>query len=213
VSEHKKFYVKRRYAYSPNVDLPKDQWITEKTVDGYDVGVQPSFDFDTTLPNLVTSLIEGFNVSDNSFACNNHAVTLDIDHPCELLPSSSPDKYHLYIHKPINWYQYLNIMKAFVQAGIVEEGFVTAAKHNKFTALRLPGVTKPGISVTNSNTRRTNAVLRREAFLNRQHAVRYHRLVVLLMDKLKDVVDQDEFTQMLEEVGLSPFAVPNPVYT
>lgn len=72
-----------------------------------------------------------------------HAPAFDIDLPIRAIPSSTPDNWHLYIEKAITWEQYLALLWAFVEAGLVEQGYYEASKARGATHLRLPWVKKP----------------------------------------------------------------------
>lgn len=74
-----------------------------------------------------------------------HKVVLDIDFPVKVVDSSTPGHHHLYIDKPITWEQYVKIMDALVEAGIVEEGFLGASIARGFTGVRLPWKRKQAI--------------------------------------------------------------------
>lgn len=76
-----------------------------------------------------------------------HKVVVDIDMPARLVPSSTPGHFHLYIDHKMPWHQYLQLLDALVEAGIVEPGYVKAAERRGFTAVRLPWITKPAIAV------------------------------------------------------------------
>lgn len=76
-----------------------------------------------------------------------HAPTIDIDHECRVVPSSTPGHYHLYIDKRMTWRSYKRLLKAMVRAGIVEKGYYNAAIKSKQTMVRKPGVTKQPIEV------------------------------------------------------------------
>lgn len=67
-----------------------------------------------------------------------HAPAIDIDLPCRVIPSSTPGHFHLLIEKAMSWKQYENLLKAMVDAGVVEQGFYTMAKACKATYLRVP---------------------------------------------------------------------------
>lgn len=84
--------------------------------------------------NAISSQVAGTNF---------HRVVLDVDHPVKALPSTTEGHFHLFIDKKITWKQYKKIMKAFVEAGIVEPGYLGASKSRGFTAVRLPWVKKP----------------------------------------------------------------------
>ena len=91
--------------------------------------------------NLVSSLLDnGASVLPPKVVM--HAPTLDIDFPCELLPSSTEGHFHLLIDKPLTWEQYVVVLQALAFAGIIEDGYFQAAMRQKQTYIRKPGVTK-----------------------------------------------------------------------
>lgn len=71
-----------------------------------------------------------------------HAPAIDIDMPCELLPSSTPGHFHLYIDCAMEWDAYLGLLWALADAGIVEESYVRASERKGATFLRKPGVVR-----------------------------------------------------------------------
>jgi hypothetical protein len=84
-------------------------------------------------PNVVTSLTkDGW-----------HAPVLDLDIPCEYVPSSTPGHGHLYIDRQMTLPQYVKLMEVLVEVGIVEKGFLYSLEQRGFTCVRLPWVTKP----------------------------------------------------------------------
>ena len=62
--------------------------------------------------NLVSSLSEN----------GKHRPTLDIDLPCKLVPSKTEGHYHLYIEKDLTHEQYMYLVNALADVGIVGEG-------------------------------------------------------------------------------------------
>lgn len=72
-----------------------------------------------------------------------HAPVIDLDLPIRAIPSSTPDNWHLYIEKAMTWEQYLALLWAFVEAGLVEQGYYEASKARGGTHVRLPWVKKP----------------------------------------------------------------------
>lgn len=80
--------------------------------------------------NLVTSHVYG--------EAGQHAVCLDIDLPCELVPSRTPGHFHLYIEKAMPWHKYEALLRALAIAGIIEEGYAGASIAKGATCLRLP---------------------------------------------------------------------------
>jgi len=79
-----------------------------------------------------------------------HAPTIDIDLPVHVR-ESSPGKSHLFIDKQMPEDVYWNLLDAFVEAGLVEPGYVAASKRRHGTFLRLPDMTKaelPSVTMT-----------------------------------------------------------------
>lgn len=87
-----------------------------------------------------------------------HKVVIDIDLPVKVVASSTPGHFHLYIDKEMNWATYLTLLEAFVAAGIVERGYLAAARSRGHTAVRLPWVQKYAGSLTNPHVPRTDQV-------------------------------------------------------
>lgn len=77
-----------------------------------------------------------------------HYPVLDLDFPAELIPSSTPGHFHLYLGKAVPSAAYFTMLEAMVEAGLLEEGFVNASVARGYTAARMPWVhKKPGIIV------------------------------------------------------------------
>lgn len=73
-----------------------------------------------------------------------HYPVLDIDLPCELVPSSTPGHFHLYIDHPVPDGAYWDLIGAMVACGIVQPGYLGASRARGYTAARLPWVRKEG---------------------------------------------------------------------
>ena len=71
-----------------------------------------------------------------------HAPAIDIDLPCELIESSTPGHFHLYIDHELTWEQYKLLLAVLADVGIVEPGYYRASVARGQTFLRKPGVTK-----------------------------------------------------------------------
>jgi hypothetical protein len=84
--------------------------------------------------NIMTSEIEG--------APGYHRVVLDIDMHAELIPSSSPDHFHLVIDKVIEKDKYFELLNALANAGVIEEGYARASLVRGYSAIRVPWVRK-----------------------------------------------------------------------
>lgn len=114
--------------FVPNMGVPYDP---QDPVSSSSRGVADTDDLGEA--NVMSSQILGKDT---------HKVVLDVDHPVKAIPSSTEGHFHLLIDKEITWKQYKKIMKAMVDAGIVEPGFFRASKARGFTAVRLPWVKK-----------------------------------------------------------------------
>lgn len=73
-----------------------------------------------------------------------HKVVLDIDLPAQLIPSSTPGHFHLYIDTEVPHDDYMKLLETLGHAGVIEPGYLGASKDRGFTAARLPWVKKPG---------------------------------------------------------------------
>jgi hypothetical protein len=67
-----------------------------------------------------------------------HVLALDIDMPVVALPSSTPGHWHLIIDHEMSWEAYERVLDALRDAGILEEGLVSASKERRCTRLRTP---------------------------------------------------------------------------
>lgn len=79
-----------------------------------------------------------------SSECENHMhmPVLDLDFPCELVPSSTEGHYHLYMDLPMPWATYRELLRALFLAGVIEEGCYLASIERKATMVRKKGVYK-----------------------------------------------------------------------
>ena len=71
-----------------------------------------------------------------------HKVLLDIDHPAQLIPSSTEGHFHLYIDVEIDEEPYFAMLDALAKARVIQDGFALASRDRGFTALRLPWIKK-----------------------------------------------------------------------
>lgn len=72
-----------------------------------------------------------------------HYPVIDIDLPCTVVESTTPGHCHLYIDKAVSLGDYLDLLNIFYELGIVEGGYLEAARRRGYTAVRLPWVSKP----------------------------------------------------------------------
>jgi hypothetical protein len=69
-------------------------------------------------------------------------LMIDIDVPAYLIPSSTRGHSHLYIDKDMDKEEWLALLIALRNAGIIEHGYAGASIQRGYTALRLPWVSK-----------------------------------------------------------------------
>lgn len=93
-----------------------------------------------------------------------HKPVLDIDMDCVLLESSTPGHHHLFIDKEMSWEDYCKLMDVMAEVGILEEGYVRASKHRKYSAARLPWV-KKGSTTHPADNPRLGEEVRKEELL------------------------------------------------
>ncbi len=72
-----------------------------------------------------------------------HKLIIDLDLPAQLIPSSTPGHFHLYVDKEIPDAAWQTLMYALAAAGLIEPGYMRASIARGFTAVRLPWVKKP----------------------------------------------------------------------
>ena len=95
-------------------------------------------DLDTA--NLLTSLPADRYVKEARL----HAPVIDLDLPCELIPSTTPGHFHLILGRLVPEREYWRLLVALADAGLVEHGYVSASRARGQTAIRLPWVKKKG---------------------------------------------------------------------
>jgi len=106
------------------------------------VPVNPTDDYEVTNAMRVLGVkanCVGSKLADGS---GMHAPALDIDWPCQLIESSTPGHFHLYIDKRLTWAQYVKVLNVLAEVGILEQNYVAASIRDGATILRRPGVRK-----------------------------------------------------------------------
>lgn len=106
--------------------------------EGYDSSVSLVDTDDLERADVITSQVAG----PAGILGDLHKVVLDIDFPAQLIPSSTPGHFHLLIDVEMAWGNYADMLEAMRDAGILEEGYVSASIARGFTAVRLPWVKK-----------------------------------------------------------------------
>ena len=71
-----------------------------------------------------------------------HRPVLDLDIPAFLVPSSTPGHSHLYIDHEVPDEVFWRLCDALAEAGILQEGYVSASKSRGYTSVRLPWIKK-----------------------------------------------------------------------
>jgi hypothetical protein len=101
---------------------------------------------DISKANMILSRIDDEDFFFNSPA---HRPILDIDYEAELVPSSTPGHYHLYLDKTVGHAEYMKFLKAAAEAGIVQWGYYEASEKRGASSVRLPWI-KKGDPIGNS---------------------------------------------------------------
>ncbi len=78
-----------------------------------------------------------------------HFPIIDIDFPAQLIESSTPGHYHLYLSRKMTHAQYGNLLKALCEAGIIQQGIVNQFERLGATYARLPWVRKGNMKAKN----------------------------------------------------------------
>jgi hypothetical protein len=85
--------------------------------------------------------------SDTQDFSRSHKVLFDIDHSVKVV-ESSPGHSHLYIDENLSWENIVLLMAAFVNVGLMEEGYMYASIQRGYTSLRVPWALKnSGVSI------------------------------------------------------------------
>lgn len=123
------------YRTETTITLKRRRYIkTEKFLDEYGGSVPEQLIESTgTAANLVSSSTSVDHI---------HLPVLDLDFPCNLVRSSTPGHYHLYLDKPVEWKRYKLLLKCLVEAGLLNPEWVRKAYKDEKTFVRAPGVTK-----------------------------------------------------------------------
>lgn len=87
--------------------------------------------------NLITSKVERY-----PYGIEYHRPVLDIDFEAELIPSSTPGHYHLYLDKMIPKESYFQLLNHLARVGIIQHGFADASIDRGASSARLPWIKK-----------------------------------------------------------------------
>ena len=86
-------------------------------------------------------------VSSEDIVTGKHHILIDIDRPCELIPSTSKDHFHLYVQMGsmgdgMDFTDYAEWLAASAKIGLIEPGYAEASIRRGATFLRLPWIRK-----------------------------------------------------------------------
>lgn len=98
---------------------------------------------DAAEANLIGSKTTTLKMDGYGGSANRHAPVLDIDFQAQLIPSSTPGHYHLYLDKEMSWWRYKRLLKSLYKAGIIEKGYYKGSLQTKQTLVRKPTIRKP----------------------------------------------------------------------
>lgn len=108
------------------------------TIEDYEGRLERVVVEDLTEANVFSSAL----IDEDGQRTGFHTIAIDIDHPVRLRETDTPGHYHLMIDVPMPWEQYLGVLSALTEAGVVEEGYYRASEEREATYLRLPWVHK-----------------------------------------------------------------------
>ncbi len=97
---------------------------------------------------------DGANLVSSLTKFDTHMVTIDVDHPALLVPSSSPGHFHLFIDTPMNWRSYRKLLKALYKAGVIGRNAYWRSLDRGASFVRPPGVFKTTTEFERSTTGR-----------------------------------------------------------
>ena len=103
----------------------------------------------TSDSHLVSSISSSANhkIYDDTFQWSDarkhmHRPVIDIDVPVEVVESTTPGHFHLYIDHLVEPEKYMALLVAMADCGIVEEGYARASYEKGFSAVRVPWLAK-----------------------------------------------------------------------
>lgn len=141
-------YVKfgpRRFRNNPNdtLGLCSDEFAPE--TGDWCQDDDPSATLVTSLTDIVDWINFDFDLLMENQKQRMHWPVIDIDHECAWV-ESSPGKGHLYINYAVPFDGLIEILTVLAKHGLVEGGFLDAAKERGYSAVRVPGLGKPKVA-------------------------------------------------------------------
>lgn len=146
-------YVKfgpRRFRNNPNETLgaDSDQQFAVETGD-FCQDDDPAATLVTSLTDIPDWMNMAFGYDDSEGGAGEpanqwlHWPVIDIDRECAWVPSTNPGHGHLYINYGVSFDGLIEILTVLTKHGVVQPGFLDAAKERGYSAVRVPGVKKP----------------------------------------------------------------------
>lgn len=83
---------------------------------------------------VITSMVAGVS--------GKHKLIIDLDLSAQLIPSSTPGHFHLYVDHVIEHDAWVTLIDALADAGLIEDGYRGASLARGFTDVRLPWIKK-----------------------------------------------------------------------
>jgi hypothetical protein len=108
-------------------------------------GVSGRYDTaDVDAAQVTTSMVADREIlaNDDAIVRATHRPVLDLDLPAQLIPSSTPGHFHLYLDREVEHEPYMRLLDALADCGLIEDGYRNASRDRGYTAVRLPWVTK-----------------------------------------------------------------------
>ncbi len=68
-----------------------------------------------------------------------------LDCPAVLVPSETPDHFHLYLETKLSWQQYARFLTALYRAAVIERGFYDVCFRNEKSTLTLPWIRRKSV--------------------------------------------------------------------
>lgn len=117
----------------------KTGWIKEATYDAKNP-LMGEHQIHVDSHNVVTSLVEDGDSKKPRDGF--HRPVIDFDFPCELIPSSTPGHFHLYIGRSLSWENYVELLNVMLKCSLIQRGWYDSAIREGQSIVRMPGVVK-----------------------------------------------------------------------
>lgn len=114
----------------------QNPWNSKRTLKKFTANPNENYDF----AHEPAQFFEEADVitSEGNTGSGQHYPVLDLDIPHQYYESTTPGHGHLYIDHPISWRDYKRLLRILARAGIIEEGYYSAALSRGYTSVRVP---------------------------------------------------------------------------